>query len=80
MLGLLTPLARQLDSHAIMLGRLRVSALSLVHGILVLLLLLWVTHLLANFIEGRIGARLIPLSIGPSFIFLRKPGSFLLAS
>jgi small-conductance mechanosensitive channel len=53
-LGLLTPLARQLDSHAIMLGKLRVSALSLVHGILVLLLLLWVTHLLANFIEGRI--------------------------
>jgi small-conductance mechanosensitive channel len=53
-LGLLTPLIRQLDSQAIMLGKLRVSALSLVDGVLLLLLLLWLTHLLASFIERRV--------------------------
>lgn len=53
-LGLLHPLTLQLDSMAFMLGRLRISALVIVRALLVLVLLLWGTTLISNYLERRI--------------------------
>lgn len=53
-LGLLGPLTHQLDSMAFVLGRLRISALTVVRALFVLALLLWVATLASNFLERRI--------------------------
>jgi small-conductance mechanosensitive channel len=53
-LGLLHPLAQELDSMAFMLGRLRISALLVVRALFILVLLLWGTSLLSQYLERRI--------------------------
>lgn len=53
-LGLLHPLALQLDSMAFMLGKLRISALTIVRAMFVLMLLLWGTTLISNYLERQI--------------------------
>lgn len=53
-LGLLHPLTLQLDSMAFMLGKLRVSALTIVRAMFVLMLLLWGTTLISNYLERQI--------------------------
>jgi len=53
-LGLLHPLALQLDSMAFMLGKLRISVLTIIRALVVLMLLLWGTTLISNYLERQI--------------------------
>lgn len=53
-LGLLGPLTHQLDAMAFGLGRLRISALTVVRALFVLAALLWLATLASNFLEHRI--------------------------
>ncbi len=53
-LGLLGPLTHQLDAMAFVLGKLRISALTIVRAALVLVVLLWLTTLASSFLERRI--------------------------
>ncbi len=53
-LGLLHPLTVQLDAIAFTLGRLRISALTIVRGVFFLALLLWVTTLISSYLERQI--------------------------
>jgi small-conductance mechanosensitive channel len=53
-LGLLQPLAVELDAIAFTLGKLRISALSIVRAILTLIVLLWVTTTISAYLERRI--------------------------
>ncbi|MBU6442930.1 MAG: mechanosensitive ion channel [Alphaproteobacteria bacterium] len=53
-LGLLGPLTHQLDAVGFVLGKLRISALTVVRAVLVLGVLLWLTKLASTFLEKRI--------------------------
>lgn len=53
-LGLLHPLTVQLDAIAFTLGRLRISALTIVRGVFFLALLLWATTLISGYLERQI--------------------------
>jgi small-conductance mechanosensitive channel len=61
-LGLFEPIALQLDASAIVLGKLRISALMAIRAAVALGLLLWITALLSEFLERRISrsGRLTP--------------------
>ncbi len=53
-LGLLHPLTVQLDAMAFSLGKLRISALTILRALFVLALLLWLTTLISSYLERRI--------------------------
>lgn len=53
-LGLLGAVASQLDASALTLGRVRLSALTAIRGLLALAVLLWLTMLLSDFLQRRI--------------------------
>lgn len=53
-LGLLHPLSHELDSMAFTLGKLRISALVVVRALFVLVVMLWGTTLVSNYLERRI--------------------------
>ena len=53
-LGLLDPLVGYLDTTAIHLGKYRLSALTAVHAIFILAILLWLTTLLFRFLQRQI--------------------------
>jgi small-conductance mechanosensitive channel len=54
-LGLLGAVASQLDASALTLGRVRFSALTAIRGLFALAVLLWLTMLLSDFLQRRIG-------------------------
>ncbi len=53
-LGLLNPLIEILDSLAVTLGDVRISALTVLEGVLALALLLWIAGVMSQFLERRI--------------------------
>ena len=53
-LGLLQPLAAELDSIAFTLGKLRISALTIVRAFFILAILLWVTTVVSAYLERQI--------------------------
>lgn len=53
-LGILHPLTLQLDSMAFMLGKLRISALTILRALFILAVLLWLTTLVSSYLERRI--------------------------
>jgi small-conductance mechanosensitive channel len=52
--GLLNPLIEILDSLAVTLGDVRISALTVLKGVLALAILLWIAGVLSQFLERRI--------------------------
>ena len=53
-LNLIDPVTDVLDNIAISLGELRISALSVIEGVFILILLLWLATFISHFIEQRV--------------------------
>jgi small-conductance mechanosensitive channel len=72
-LGLTGPITRVLDRSAIQFGTVRLSALTVIHAVFVLVILLWLSLLLFRFLERQIvNSRSLTPSIQVLFIQLLK--------
>ena len=72
-LGLTGPIARVLDRSAIRFGKVRLSALTIIHAAFVLALLLWLSLLLFRFLERQIvNSRSLTPSLQVLFVQLLK--------
>ena len=79
-LGLLEPTAYALDTYAVSLGSLRVSALTILKGLALLALLLWMARFVGDLIERSLGrSRDITPSFQVLFAKLSKVALFALA-
>jgi len=77
-LGLLSPISAALDQAAFTLGTLRISALTIIKGLITLGLLLWGATALSHLLEGRIRA---VESLTPSVqVLIVKLGKILLVT
>jgi small-conductance mechanosensitive channel len=72
-LGLTGPITRVLDRSAIQFGTVRLSALTVIHAVFVLVILLWLSLLLFRFLERQIvNSRSLTPSLQVLFIQLLK--------